>query len=150
ECEGARGIRRIQNIESLAPDIRAEFECVPASNRSEGIEKLRNRCSEIRICGRRRTDLLEPRNGEDRQDGTERVCRKPRNADSTILQGSLIQIAAGIPDAKLIESRRRDRPAVVSDKSISARDGMPDDARRQAAAAIGKRRDRCIVVAKPG
>ena len=96
ERERPGGIGRVQNIQSLAPEIGSELDRVPAAHQRKRVEELGDGRREVGVRGGGRADLLESGDGEDRQHRSEGICRQAGHRDSAVLKRGLIEIAPGI------------------------------------------------------
>src|SRR6185312_12723917 len=96
--------------------------------------------------GRGGADLLESRQSEDREHRTERVRRDARHGDVAVLERGLIESAARVAEARLVQRGGREGPFVLDNAARAEGDGVPDDTGGQAAAAVGERGDGRIVV----
>src|SRR5262249_12711280 len=122
KAEGTRWIRRIENVQRFAPDVGPELDRVPVPDDGERVQELGSRSGEVRIRRGGWADLLEAGNCEDRQDRGEGVRRQAGYGDPTVLERGLIEVAAGVAEAKLIQSGRRDGPIVVAHEGVAASD----------------------------
>ena len=109
---------------------------VPAAHQRKRVQELGDGGREFGVGGGSRADLLESGDGEDRQHRAEGIRRQARYGDSAILKRRLIQVAPGIADAELVQSRWRERPVVVADEGVAARDRVADHSGGQAAASV--------------
>ncbi len=118
------------------------------SHQRKRIQVFRDGGRESGVCRGGGTDLLESRHSEDRQHRSEGIGRQARHCDSAVLKRGLIEIAPGVANSELVQSRGRKRPVVIADKRVAPRNRMPDRAGGQTSAPIRQRGDRSIVVAQ--
>ena len=103
EGVGAGRVRRIDDVESFAPEIGSELEGVPSANHREGIQKLRDRRGEVGVGGGGRPDLLITGDGKDGERGGERAHWRAGDGDAAILERCLVHVPARVPEARLVQ-----------------------------------------------
>ena len=102
EGVGTGRVRRIDDVESLAPEVRSELERVPSANHREGIQELRHRRREVCVGGGGRSYLLKARDGKDGQRGGECAGGRAGDGDAAILERCLVHVPARVSETRLV------------------------------------------------